>query len=246
MSENPKEEESDIKSNKNKEGETKSKRTSTVIKNSDGTTTVTDIVTKIKPLNEIKMDPNAEIQSFKVEATSEDTRYINALYLKKEVAIIEGNNNLICIIPLNSLKKIFQLFDETIEMSFDRVSYGIYSTEEIIQFKQMVHYHNNEFKNENEKRYLEYNLEYAKKLRKGNLNEEQLNNAFLFYQKLKNSQNEHLNKSEKKLNDDNIDLKGKNKSDESNKKKNHDEENLKLIKLKKEEELILGFVMNKN
>ena len=239
MLENPKEEESDIKSNKNIEGDTKSKRTSTVIKNSDGTTTVTDIVTKIKPLNEIKMDPNAEIQSFKVEATSEDTRYINALYLKKEVAIIEGNNNLICIIPLNSLKKIFQLFDETIEMSFDRVSYGIYSTEEIIQFKQMVHYHNNEFKNENEKRYLEYNLEYAKKLRKGNLNEEQLNNAFLFYQKLKNSQNEHLNKSEKKLNDDNIDLKGKNKSDESNKKKNDDEENLKLNKIKKEEELIL-------
>jgi hypothetical protein len=215
---------------KEKDSTSTTKKTSVKVQNPDGTTTITDTITTTKHLNKIKMDPNAQIQSYKVEATSEDKRYVNALYLKNEVAIIEDNNNLVCIIPLNSLKKIFSLFDETIEMSFDRVSYGIYSIEEIIQFKQLVHYHSFN-KNENLKKDFQLKNDTAKKFKRGSLNDKQLNNALLFYENMKNGNNDKLNKNEidKKKREDELRLKVKNQL-EIIKKKKENEENIKREK----------------
>ena len=182
------------------------------------------------------MDPNAQIQSYKVEATSEDKRYINALNLKNEVAIIEGSNNLICIIPLKSLKKIFKFFDETIEMSFDRVSYGIYSIEEIIQFKQMVHYRNLNI-NEDLKKDFQLKNDNAKKFKKGSLYGIQVNNVYSFYENMKNVDKDKLNKNEieKKKREDELRLKVKNQLDQLKKKR----ENEDYLKMNKNEEKVI-------
>ncbi len=221
-----------------KDSTSTTKKTSVKVQNPDGTTTITDTITTTKHLNKIKMDPNAQIQSYKVEATSEDKRYVNALYLKNEVAIIEDNNNLICIIPLNSLKKIFKLFDETIEMSFDRVSYGIYSIEEIIQFKQMIHYHNFN-KIEDIKKDFQLKNDNAKKFKRGSLNDNQLNNVLEFYENMKKDNKDKLNKNEidKKKREDELRLKVKNQL-EILKKKKENEDNNKDIK--NEDKLIIS------
>ncbi len=228
-----------------KDSTSTTKKTSVKVQNPDGTTTITDTITTTKHFNKIKMDPNAQIQSYKVEATSEDKRYVNALYLKNEVAIIEDNNNLICIIPLNSLKKIFKLFDETIEMSFDRVSYGIYSIEEIIQFKQMIHYHNFN-KIEDIKKDFQLKNDNAKKFKRGSLNDNQLNNVLEFYENMKKDNKDKLNKNEidKKKREDELRLKVKNQLEILKKKKENEDNNNditnedKLIISKADEEKI--------
>ena len=107
-------------------------RTSVVTNNIDGSKTITNTITTLTKTNKIKLDENTKIQSFTKEIDNEDKIYLNCLKTKNELAILKGENFIICNINLKSCEKIFMLMGEILEENFEIISFGIYSSEEIL------------------------------------------------------------------------------------------------------------------
>ena len=113
-------------------------RTSVVTNNIDGSKTITNTITTLTKTNKIKLDENTKIQSFTKEIDNEEKIYLNCLKTKNELAILKGENFIICNINLKSCEKIFMLMGEILEENFEIISFGIYSSEEIYEMKQKV------------------------------------------------------------------------------------------------------------
>ena len=113
-------------------------RTSVVTNNMDGSKTITNTITTLTKTNKIKLDENTKIQSFTKEIDNEEKIYLNCLKTKNELAILKGENFIICNINLKSCEKIFMLMGEILEENFEIISFGIYSSEEIYEMKQKV------------------------------------------------------------------------------------------------------------
>ena len=107
-------------------------RTSVVTNNIDGSKTITNTITTLTKTNKIKLDENTKIQSFTKEIDNEEKIYLNCLKTKNELAILKGENFIICNINLKSCEKIFMLMGEILEENFEIISFGIYSSEEIL------------------------------------------------------------------------------------------------------------------
>ena len=107
-------------------------RTSVVTNNMDGSKTITNTITTLTKTNKIKLDENTKIKSFTKEIDNEEKIYINCLKTKNELAILKGENFIICNINLKSCEKIFMLMGEILEENFEIISFGIYSSEEIL------------------------------------------------------------------------------------------------------------------
>ena len=118
---------------------TKTKKTSLVSNNPDGTTIYTNKITTSKKTNNIDMNqPISKLEMFNIEAEEGDLTYINALKLKNKLAVLKPNNEFICYIKLKDFEKILNMIEETIEDSFERVFYGIYSGNEITEIMQSI------------------------------------------------------------------------------------------------------------
>ena len=115
--------------------------TTSKIKKSEGGKTIQEFVTTYNKSNKIKVTEDVVIQSYTkdVEEDDEGKIYINALKYKKELAIMIGDSHVdICSISLSSADKIFRLFGESLEESFDLISYGIYSEQEIYKMTKNI------------------------------------------------------------------------------------------------------------
>ena len=114
------------------------KRTSQIIENPDGSTLQTDVVTKTKVLNEINPDHVQTIKSFKIEASKGESKYIDALRKKNEIGILNKEGKFVCTVSLTSLLKILSLNSQNLDSNFDIVTFGIYSSYEIVQIRKDV------------------------------------------------------------------------------------------------------------
>jgi hypothetical protein len=114
-----------------KDGETTIKRKSIMEKNPDGSTTITDSVISSTIKNEIKLDENTKVNVNEIDADIDDTKYINILRAKNQLAALKNANQMICLIPLSAGENILKKMGTSIENDFSLFSFGIYSLEEI-------------------------------------------------------------------------------------------------------------------
>ena len=125
-----------------KKPENKYKTTTTSKKKTDEDgKVIEEIVTTYNKSNKIKVTEDVVIQSYTkdLEEDDEGKIYINALKYKKELAIMIGESHIVCCtISLSSADKIFKCFGESLEESFDLISYGIYSEQEIYKMTKNI------------------------------------------------------------------------------------------------------------
>ena len=119
-----------------KDGETTTKRKSIMEINPDGSTTITDSVISSTMRNEIKLDENTKVNVNEVDAELDDSKYINALRTKNQLAALKNNNQMICLIPLSAAENIFKKMGTNIENDFSLFAFGIYSLEDINEIRK--------------------------------------------------------------------------------------------------------------
>ena len=85
-------------------------RTSVVTNNMDGSKTITNTITTLTKTNKIKLDENTKIQSFTKEIDNEEKIYLNCLKTKNELAILKGENFIICNINLKISIVMFEIY----------------------------------------------------------------------------------------------------------------------------------------
>jgi hypothetical protein len=119
-----------------KDGETTTKRKSIMEINPDGSTTITDSVISSTMRNEIKLDENTKVNVNEIDAELDDSKYINALRTKNQLAALKNNNQMICLIPLSAAENIFKKMGTNIENDFSLFAFGIYSLEDINEIRK--------------------------------------------------------------------------------------------------------------
>ena len=115
--------------------------TTSKIKKSEDGKTIQEFVTTYNKSNKIKVTEDVVIQSYTKDVEEDDDGkvYVNALKYKKELAVMIGDSHVdSCSISLSSADKIFRLFGESLEESFDLISYGIYSEQEIYKMTKNI------------------------------------------------------------------------------------------------------------
>ena len=116
-------------------GNTKTITTTTVQQREDGTVHTSERKLSITQTNEINIK---EATTTGVKTVEGGSAYINALKLKGEVAIIQGENHLINILNLKSLEVILKLMGTNLEDFYYDISFGIYTSEEIVEFRRSL------------------------------------------------------------------------------------------------------------
>ena len=101
-----------------------------------------NILTTIQT-NEINIENSTVIGTKVVEADNDDERYLKAIKQKNEVAILKGENILIEIIKIKTLKKILKLIGTTLKNYYYDISFGIYSCEEIVELRKTLDINSN-------------------------------------------------------------------------------------------------------
>ena len=122
----------------NPDGKVTTTKTTTIHKKDDGTNRLSERVVIKKQGNKISVEESELIGEKQVEAGNNDTRFVEAIEYKGEIAILKGENQLMNIIKLESLNEILKLMGTNLkEFSYD-ISFGIYSSEEITEFRKSI------------------------------------------------------------------------------------------------------------
>ena len=117
------------------DGKTKTIVTTTVQQMGDGTVKQSERRLSVTQTNEINVK---DATTTGVKTVEGGDAYIKALKLKGEVAILKGENHLINIINLKSLEVIIKLMGTTLEDFYYDISYGLYTSEEIVEFRRSL------------------------------------------------------------------------------------------------------------
>ena len=117
------------------DGKTKTIVTTTVQQMGDGTVKQSERRLSVTQTNEINVK---DATTTGVKTVEGGEAYISALKLKGEVAILKGENHLINIINLKSLEVIIKLMGTTLEDFYYDISYGLYTSEEIVEFRRSL------------------------------------------------------------------------------------------------------------
>ena len=122
----------------NPDGKVTTTKTTTIHKKEDGSNRLSERVVIKKQGNKISVEESELIGEKQVEAGNNDTRFVEAIEYKGEIAILKGENQLMNIIKLESLNEILKLMGTNLkEFSYD-ISFGIYSSEEITEFRKSI------------------------------------------------------------------------------------------------------------
>ena len=100
------------------DGDTTTKRKSIMEINPDGSTTITDSVISSTVKNEIRLDGNTKVNVNEVDAELDDSKYIEALRKKNQLAALKNDNQMICSIPLSAGENILKKMGTNIENGF--------------------------------------------------------------------------------------------------------------------------------
>ena len=122
----------------NPDGKVTTKTTKTVIQNDDGTTKYSEQVQVKTQTNQINVAESTITGTKNIEAANDDERYFKSVEYKGEVAILKGENQLIDIIKLDSLNVILRLMGTDLKDFCYDISFGIYSSEEIQEFRKSI------------------------------------------------------------------------------------------------------------
>ena len=79
---------------------------------------------------EVKREITTEIETFKVKV-KDDNQYLNVIKNKNKLNILNDQGKLIEFLKLNTFEKIMRLAGEDISDSLDKISFAIYSNEEV-------------------------------------------------------------------------------------------------------------------
>ena len=122
-----------------KNGETLTTRRKSVMElNPDGSTTIIDSIVSTTVKSEIKLDGNTKVNVSEVDAELDDKKYIEAMRVKNQLAILKDTNQLICMIPLSAAELILKKIGRNLEHDFNIFSFGIYSLEEINEIRKSM------------------------------------------------------------------------------------------------------------
>ena len=121
----------------NPDGKVTTTTTTTIKKRDDGTTHTSEHTIIKKQKNEINVEDSKLLGTKQIEAANNEI-YVNAVEYKNEVAILKGENNLINMIKLESLKVILRLMGTDLKDFCYDMSFGIYSSEEITEFRKSL------------------------------------------------------------------------------------------------------------
>ena len=83
---------------------------------------------------EVKREITTEIETFKVKVKDDD-QYLNAIKNKNKLAVLNNQGKVIEILKLKTFEKIINLAGENLSDSYDKISFAIYSNEEIKIFE---------------------------------------------------------------------------------------------------------------
>ena len=122
----------------NPDGKVTTTKTTTITKKDDGSNRLSERVIIKKQGNKINVEESELIGEKQIEAGNNDPRFVEAIEYKGEIAILKGENQLMNIIKLESLNEILKLMGTNLkEFSYD-ISFGIYSSEEITEFRKSI------------------------------------------------------------------------------------------------------------
>ena len=146
-------------------GEKKTTITTTVHKKDDGTIKVSENVVTKTQKNEINVQEAKIIGTKNIEAGADERKYIEAIHYKGEVAILKTENEIMNILKFDSLEKILKLMGRTLEDFCYDISYGIYTSEEIVEFRNSYNTRNSIKRGEYVKEY-DYMLPIEERFKK--------------------------------------------------------------------------------
>ena len=107
------------------------------------TTTTTTVQTNDDGKNnEINVEEATTTGTRQIETGASDRRYIDAIHYKGEIAILKTETELMNLIKVDSLEKIVKLMGKTMEDFYYDISFGIYTSEEIIEFRKSLNTRN--------------------------------------------------------------------------------------------------------
>ena len=112
--------------------------TKTVTQKEDGSTRISERIVTKKQGNEINVADSTIVGEKEVVAGNNDTQYIDAIKTKGELAILKGENQLMNIVNLESFEVILRLMGINLNEFYYYVSFGIYSSEEIYEFRKSI------------------------------------------------------------------------------------------------------------
>ena len=112
--------------------------TKTVTQKEDGSTRISERIVTKKKGNEINVADSTIVGEKEVVAGNNETQYIDAIKTKGELAILKGENQLMNIVNLESFEVILRLMGINLNEFYYYVSFGIYSSEEIYEFRKSI------------------------------------------------------------------------------------------------------------
>ena len=112
--------------------------TKTITQKEDGSTRISERIVTKKQGNEINVADSTIVGEKEVVAGNNDTQYIDAIKTKGELAILKGENQLMNIVNLESFEVILRLMSINLNEFYYYVSFGIYSSEEIYEFRKSI------------------------------------------------------------------------------------------------------------
>ena len=112
--------------------------TKTITQKEDGSTRISEHYVTKKQGNEINVKDSTIVGEKEVEAGKNDTQYLDAIRTKGELAILKGENQLINIVNLESFERILKLMGIDLNEFYYYISFGIYSSEEITEFRKSL------------------------------------------------------------------------------------------------------------
>ncbi len=78
-----------------------------------------------------------KVQEYSLGVSMEDTKYVDAVKAKDELALMYGEK-IKNYIKVKSFENILRLMDESLTTYFDQIAYGIYSIEELNEIRNSI------------------------------------------------------------------------------------------------------------
>ena len=128
--------EEEITTRKTGQGEVETTKRKSVIANEDGTTSIVNQLIEKKTVPGIIGEPQ-KIEEYNLGVSMEDTKYADAIRTKNDLAIMK-DEKILLFIKVASFEKILKLMNESLNTYFDSIAYGIYSSEEITEFRNSI------------------------------------------------------------------------------------------------------------
>ena len=120
----------------NPDGKVTTTTTKTVTQGEDGTTHYSEQVQVRRQSNAINVAESSLTGVKNVEADAEN--YLKGIQFKGEVAVLKDENHLIDILKLSSLEVILRLMNISLKDFCYEISFGIYTSEEILEFRKSI------------------------------------------------------------------------------------------------------------